>query len=156
MTRNIRSRPGMEHSEALLSLQRVARKNDEEIVRFARQGDVWVATLQTIADFPPDGGDGGGEDGPPTPKKKPAGEMEPDGDEGGPDEDGDGDGAPDGPPSDGEGTDGPPGADGPPKPPGAEHGHGGGGEHHQLQMVMDSLHKILQGLEGAGLIPKGR
>jgi hypothetical protein len=42
--------------------------------------------------------------------------------------------------------------DGPPKPPGHPGGHGGG---HELQAVMDTLHKILQGLESAGIVPKG-
>lgn len=142
MTRQILSRAGMEQSEALLSLQRMARQTNEEIVRFARQGDKWAATLQLIAEFPPAGGDN---DGPPEPKAapKPAGA----------DDDSD---DPDGPPSPDEGSDdgaggpdGPPGMDGPPKPPGAEQGG------HEMHAIEQMLHKMLQGLEQAGIVPKG-
>jgi hypothetical protein len=132
----------MEQSEALLSLQRMARQTNEEIVRFVRQGDKWAATLQVIAEFPPS--DGGDDEGPEPKAPKPAGaDSDSDGPDGPPDSDGDSDDGGDGP-------DGPPGADGPPKPPGAE--HGGGGEMHVIEQM---LHKVLQGLEQAGIVPKG-
>lgn len=52
-TRSVVSKPGMKQEEALISLQRQARANDEEITSFRRRGSRWVAELTKIAEFPP-------------------------------------------------------------------------------------------------------
>ena len=145
MTRKIRSKPGMDQTTALVSLQRIARENGEEFIGFTREGNTWVATLRPIAEFPPSGGDDE-ESGPPKP---PAGEDNGEGEIGPPkppggDSDGDDDGD----------DDGDEGSSGPPKPPhehGGEHGGKGGAEHE----VLNVLHQILKGLESAGIVQPG-
>lgn len=52
-TRSVLSKPGLDHSQALISLQREARANDEEIISFRRRGSRWAAELQKIGEFPP-------------------------------------------------------------------------------------------------------
>src|ERR1700752_848676 len=121
--RRIRSKPGMTQMDALVSLQRIAREQKEEIIEWSKEGQTWVAALRPIAEFPPSGGSDDGPDGPPSedgpPKPKPAGEDNGEGESGPPSGDGDGD-------SDDEGS------SGPPKPPGEKSEHGKGGGEHEI------------------------
>src|SRR4051812_6147796 len=123
-SRTVRSRPGLTQEEALASLQsHPLFKAGTKIAGIRRRGDRWVADLlePKTAEFPPSGGDEGGEDaGPPKP---------PSDDEGGDEESG--------PPSDGGDSgspDGPPGAEG-----GDEKKHGEKAEIGQLLTLVQSI-----------------
>lgn len=140
--RTVKSKPGISHKDALLSLQRHARASNEEIVSFLRRGDRWVAQLQKAAEFPPaevdDEKEPPKDEGPPkddAPKGPP---TDPDGD-------GDGDSTPEGDTDHDEGS-GIPGLD---KPEGEKSEKS---ELHELVALVPLIHQIA---EKMGIVPAG-
>lgn len=135
--RTVRSRPNMTQEEALISLQRTARKHKEEIISFRRQGNTWVAQLR-VAEFPPSDDSESGppdDDGPPKEESSDSESSDDSGDDGG---------SPDGPPSPGD-----PSAD----------GHKGEekGELHLLVSLVEQIADKLGIVPGGGdhMLPPG-
>jgi hypothetical protein len=132
--RTVKSKPGLSHREALLSLQRHARTTNEEITSFVHQGGRWVAQLQRIAEFPPPKDEGSDE--PKEPKGPPA------------DDESD-DEAPEGPPIPGDDEGGES-----PVPSAKDQGPEGekGEEKGELRNLLSLVHQIADKL---GIVPEG-